>query len=105
MANTPAKFSLAFRQIKEFPKSTPSERMQNLARLFLFLELSLRVPSCPRCASTTCVPAELRLNWVNVARVARMRRFATSRIRAHRGIDARGPSGQPPQLSDGGTGD
>jgi hypothetical protein len=28
MANTPTKFSLAFRQIKEFPKSTPSERTQ-----------------------------------------------------------------------------
>jgi hypothetical protein len=63
---------------------------------------SLRVPDAP---STTCVPAELRLNWVTVARVARMRRFATSRIRAHRRIGAHRPSGQPPQLSDGGTGD
>ena len=63
---------------------------------------SLRVPDAP---STTCVPAELRLNWGNVARVARMRRFATPRIRAHRRIGVHRPSGQPPQLSDGGIGD
>ena len=55
---------------------------------------SLRVPDAP---STTCGPAELRLNWVNVTRVARMRHFATSRIRAHRRIGAQRPSGRPPQ--------
>jgi hypothetical protein len=55
---------------------------------------SLRVPDS---RSMTCVPAELRLNWVNVARVARMGRFATSRIRAHRRIGANRPSGRPPQ--------
>ena len=53
------------------PKKVPvSKRMQFHPAENPLLDLSLRVPSCPRAPSTTCVPAELRLNWVNVARVA-----------------------------------
>ena len=63
---------------------------------------SLRVPDAP---STTCVPAELHLNWVNVARVARMRRFATSRIRARGELAQTSPPAGRRKLSDGGTGD
>ena len=44
MGNTPAKFSLAFRQIKEFTKTTPLEADGTFTRLKPLLELSLRVP-------------------------------------------------------------
>jgi hypothetical protein len=71
MANTQTKFSLAFKQNNEFQKSTPLAADANFICLNpRFLELSLRVPLCPRAPSTTWVPAELRLNRVNLARVA-----------------------------------
>lgn len=50
-------------------KVPPSKRMQISPVRNQLPELSLRVLSCPRAPSMTCVPAELRLNWVNVARV------------------------------------
>ena len=70
MAITQTKSSLAFRQINEFPKSTPLAADANFTRQKAFSRLSLRVLSYFRAPSTTCVPAELRVNWVNVARVA-----------------------------------
>jgi hypothetical protein len=47
-------------------KVPPSQRVQISPGRNFPLELSLRVPSCPRAPSTTYVPAELRLNRANV---------------------------------------
>jgi len=60
----------AFKQINEFPRRTP---LVSDARLPRLRPSSRAVPPSPfvsRAPSTTCVPAELRLNWVNAGRVA-----------------------------------